>query len=433
MKPLAYTLGTFLSLTALLGAQDRPATVLKARAYIDVRSGRAIAPATIVIQDGRITAIGPGASVPPGAIVRDLGDLVLLPGLIDSHVHLVIGPGRYDDQLHKRSSAAKALDGLVNAQATLRAGVTTLRVAGDDDVWYAPFALRDAINAGKFDGPRIVGAGHYLSIPGGHGDFNDISPEFPFIPAPGLIVSGADDIRRAVRNEVKYGSDWIKIMVTGGVLSSGDDPRAQHMTDEEIRAAVDTAHALGRKVMAHAHGASGLKSAVRAGVESIEHGSYLDDEAIALMKERGTFLVPTLFVIQSLYEAPTNEGVPPDQQAKAREAVKAHRVSFRKAFQAGVPIAYGTDLVTMTHEHKVQEFRTMVAEGMSPLDAIRAATVNAARLLGLEAEIGAIEPGKQADIIGVQGDPLGDIGALGRVRFVMKGGKSAVDYGVNTR
>lgn len=382
----------------------------------------------IVIRGDRIESVGKAREVliPKGATTIDLSGATVLPGLIDVHAHLIPDVGYTQDAFLKRSSAQNALDALVNSQKILNAGFTTLRDPGDMDPFYAHLAVRDAINSGKVQGPRIVAAGHLLSITGGHADFNSGAPELN-IPAFGEIVDGVDEVRKAVRKEIKFGADWIKISATGGIYSAGDDPGLQQFTFEEMKVAVDEARRFGRYVAAHSHGVEGTKSAIRAGVRSIEHGSILDDEAVELFKVHGAYLVPTIYTSEyTLAEGEKNKQ-PVHAMEKARQLHELKRASFLKAVKGGVKIAFGTDTGIIPQGANARQFAVMVKWGMPPAQAILAATSVAAEMLGLSRDVGSIEPGKYADLIAVTGDPLTDISVLEDVKFVMKAGQIIKD------
>ena len=399
-----------------------PPTVVRCGSLIDGVADSPRAGATIVIEGSRIAAVGgPAEPAAPGAGVIDLGDRTCLPGLIDAHAHILIKTEDYQVDHLRRSSAYKALRGLAVAQEMLQAGWTTIRIVGDADVHYAHLDLRTAFEEGLFRGPRITGAGHYLSITGGGGDINFFAPEHP-VAADGLVVDGIDAVRRAVRREVKYGSDWIKVLASGAMMSAGDNPDSAHFSPEELRALVDEATRLGVPVAAHAHSAEGIRQAVRAGVRSIEHGTFLDREGIELMAERGTWLVPTLFIMEP--GIINNEPTAKDLEVAGRlRTFRAERFArLRTAFAAGVKIGVGTDYVGFPVVDGAREFALLAEAGLTPMQAIRAGTKVNAELLGWDDRIGTIEPGKLADLIAVDGNPLDDLGALQRVTFVMLDG-----------
>lgn len=407
-------------------AQQGDSAVIAVRCgkLIDGRSAYPQEDMVVVIRGERIEAVGKAASIsiPKGATILNLSQATVLPGLIDAHSHIIPDIGYTQDSFLKRSSALNAIDGLVNAQKSLRAGFTTLRDPGDMDKYYAHFAVRDAINAGKVEGPRIVAAGHLLSITGGHADFNSGAPELN-IPAFGDIVDGVEEVRKAVRNEVKWGADWIKISATGGIYSAGDEPGLEQFSFEEMKAAVDEARRFGRYVSAHSHGVQGTKSALRAGVRSIEHGSILDDEAVELFKRNGSYLVPTIYTSEYTLAEGKKNNIPAFAFEKASRLHEMKRASFLKAVKGGVKMVYGTDTGIIPQGANARQFAVMVRWGMPPGQAILSATSVAAEMLGLSKDLGSIEAGKYADLIAVTGDPLVDISTLEDVKFVMKAGK----------
>jgi imidazolonepropionase-like amidohydrolase len=415
----------FSAALALLAAALAPAAgraevlALTADRLLEVRSGRVVRDAVVVVEGERIRAAGPRASVvvPAGARVIELGDRTLLPGLFDMHVHLSSGstrPKRFAQYFFDgvADSTLRAAD---NARATLAAGFTSVRSAGDND--YIDVALDKAIAGGFAVGPRIVPAGYQISMTGGHGDDVGFPPGvFEHGPEQG-IADGPQLLLRAVRYQIKHGARVIKMMVTGGVSGFERTLDMQQFSEEEMRTVVEEAKRNRLKVMAHAEALAGTLAALRAGVDSIEHGSQLDDEAIRLMKEKGTFMVPTPLV--GAEDITTD--YPEEIQAKSREERRRAAVSLGKAIRAGVKIAYGTDAGAMPHGHNARQFAMLVEAGMSPLAAIRSATLAAADLLGVS-DRGALEPGLLADVVAVPGDPLADVRALERVDFVMKGG-----------
>ena len=387
--------------------------------------GRADAPrgrTAILIEGERIVKIGGPEIVPKGIEVIDLGGATVLPGLIDMHSHPLISTDSYQVDHLRWSSAYKALKGLKAVQDNLMAGWTTLRIPGDDDVFYAQMDIRKAIDEGIFVGPRLTGAGHYISITGGGGDMNFIAPEQHPI-ADGLVVDGVEEMRKAVRQEIKYGSDWIKLLVTGAFMSVGDNPGDVHFSMEEIKMAVDEAARHRVPVMAHAHAAEGIKMAIRAGVRTIEHGTFMDKEAIALMVERGVYLVPTIFVGEYYIE----HGSDSPEMQKNVELSRKTRAAFERrvgdAIKAGVKICVGSDFGGFPPELNAHEFASLVHAGMTPMQAIQAGTRVASEALRWDDRLGTLEPGKLADIVAVRGDPLKDISELQRVVFVMIGGK----------
>lgn len=391
---------------------------LKAGRLLDVRTGAFINNAVIVIVNDRITAAGANVNVPANATVIDLSRMTVLPGLIDCHTHLTFEPGGLGYSSLGVSAPREALRGAKNARLTLEAGFTTVRNVGAKG--YSDIALHDAIEAGDVPGPRVVASGPSLGITGGHCDENLLAPEFHHV-AEG-VADGVPEVMRKTRENIKYGAGVIKFCSTGGVLSLGDDPQASQYSLEEMKAIVAEAQRAGRKVAAHAHGGEGIKLAVLAGVDSIEHGSYIDDEAVKLMKERGTYLVPTLYLADWFLENYARLGLPPSIIAKAKEVMPVMRQNAARAFRQGVPVAFGTDAAVYPHGLNAREFAVYVRLGMTPLQALQTATLHAAKLLGWEARVGAIEAGKWADLIAVEGDPLKDITELERVKWVMKGG-----------
>lgn len=409
------------ALAAPLAAQNAaPRTYVQAgRLLADPATGRVETNKTIVVEGGKIVEIRDGF-VGDGKIV-DLRNDFVLPGLIDSHVHLTSesGPTSRLDAVTK-STTDVAFDGVVYGQRTVRAGFTTVVDLGADPE--AIKSLRNAIADGKVMGPRIIASG-IVAAHGGHGDAHGYRQEILDLFRATTLCSGADDCARAVRVAVQQGADIIKTASTGGVTSNTAAGLGQQMTDAELTAIVETAHRLGRKVAAHAHGTDGVNAALRAGVDSVEHGTYLDAESIRLFKAKGSYLVPTLLAGDTVTrQAVTAEWMPPAIRAKARTIGPLMIAALRRANDAGVRIAFGTDSAVSVHGENAQEFALMVKAGLTPLDAIRSATVWGAKHVGLEEEIGSIAAGKAADIIAVKGDPLTDVRVLEKMDFVMKGG-----------
>ncbi len=409
-------------------AQERSggsATVaaVKAGRVLDVRTGKYLEKQIIWIEGSRIKAIGSEAELSgqlaANAKIIDLSHSTVLPGLIDCHTHLTGSPFLMGPRRLHTSVPRDALLGAHNARMTLEAGFTTVRNAGA--YGYADIALRDAINAGDVPGPRMLASGPPLSITGGHGDENFLAPQFHALSDG--VADGVPAVMAKVRENIKFGADFIKFMATGGVLSEGDNPAAEQYSPEEMRAIIETAHRLGRKVAAHAHGASGIRDAALAGVDSIEHGSFMDEEAIQAMKQHGTYLVPTLYLGDWLMENVSRTGMTESNLEKAKVVLPAARQNVARAFREGVKVAFGTDAAVYPHGLNAHEFAVMVKLGLTPLQSIQAATVNAADLLGWSDRVGSLEPGKFADIIAVEGDPLADVTVLEHVRFVMKGGE----------
>jgi imidazolonepropionase-like amidohydrolase len=408
-------------------ATGSPTTFVQAgRLLADPASGRVETQKTVVVQNGRVVRVVDGFVSEPGGKVVDLKDSFVLPGLIDSHVHITgeQGPSSRLDEV-TQSSAEQAMVGARFARKTLLAGFTTVAdLGGDND---AVFALRKATAQGDVLGPRIVASGSAISVHGGHGDVNGLREDVMHVLRPGSVCSGAEDCRRAVREQVWKGADVIKITATGGVLSNTAAGLAQQFSQDELDAIVESAHRMGRKITAHAHGADGIASFLKAGGDSIEHGTYLDDEGIALLKKNKGYLVPTLMAGDFVYRIASgpNNFLTPAQSAKALQAGPKMLDMARRAHKAGVKIAFGTDTGVSAHGDNAGEFALMVRAGMTPLQTVQAATVNAADHLGLAGEIGALTPGKAADLIAVQGDPLSDVAVLQRVSYVMKAGVQA--------
>jgi imidazolonepropionase-like amidohydrolase len=386
----------------------------------------------IVVVGDRIQSISPANSVtiPAGATVVDLSHATVLPGLIDCHTHLGARADRYDEIYNfKDTPFQSAFAATVNARKTLEAGFTSVR-----DVGSLPFLavdLRNSINEGLIPGPRIVASGPAISITGGHGDLNNFSPQTRVSMFPEerdfQIADGVDQIRHVVRAQVKYGVDVIKILATGGVLSKGDSPGAPQFTPEELKAAADEAHMAGRKIAAHAHGTQGIKNAILAGIDSIEHASLIDDEGIRLAKEHGTYLVMDIYNDDYILGKAIEFGLPQENVEKEKKIGKLQRENFERAVKGGAKMAFGTDAGVYPHGDNAKQFFYMVKFGMTPAQAIRAATSNAADLIGRAKDVGTLEAGKFADVIAVTEDPLQNVRALENVGFVMKGGVVAKD------
>jgi imidazolonepropionase-like amidohydrolase len=399
---------------SVAAAPQSSTTVVRAARWLDVTAGTVKSPAIVTIQDGKITGVG--GALPAGAQTIDLGDVTLVPGLIDVHTHLTADiEGDWVGRAVKELPADAALRGARNALKTLQAGFTTVRDLGSGG--FADVSLMKAIDAGMVPGPRMIPAGHAISITGGHCDDTGWAPGILEHGPDDGIADGVDAAIRAVRYQAKHGAKVIKICATAGVLSFDATVGAQQMSDEEMAAVVQEAARHGLKVGAHAHGSAGILAAVKAGVASIEHGSMLTDEIIALMKQKGTYLVPTAYLIEAI----NMEALPPPISAKAKQVLPLARESHRRAVQAGVKIALGTDAAVYPHGDNGREFGVYVGYGLRPIEAIRTATTNAADLLGVT-DRGVIAPGKLADLIAVSGDPLADVRVLERVLFVMKGG-----------
>ena len=396
-------------------------TTLHCGTLIDGRSATPKRDVAVRIEDGRIVSVGAFMPGTAGTVIDRSHD-TCLPGLIDAHAHVLIKTDDYQVDHLRRSSAYKALRGLNVVQQMLQSGWTTVRILGDADVFYAHLDVRTAIQEGLFTGPRLTGAGHYFSITGGGGDLNFIAPEHE-VAGDGLVVDGVDAVRKAVREEIKHGSDWIKVLASGAMMSAGNDPNRAHYSPEELSAIVDEATRLGVPVAAHAHSAAGIKASILAGARTIEHGTFIDDEGIRLLKEKGVYLVPTLYVGDYyLNEQPASEA-----QAKMNELTRTYRAqhiaAVGKAIKAGVKVGVGTDYVGFPVKQGVRELAVLVEAGMTPMQAIQAATRVNSELLGWQDRIGTVEAGKLADIIAVPGDPLRDLSQLEKVSFVMLGGR----------
>jgi imidazolonepropionase-like amidohydrolase len=402
--------------------------VVKAARLFDGKSNALVTPGVVVVSAGKIVAVGSGGAIPAGAKILDLGDATLLPGFIDAHTHLTMMHS--DDWKQNKIDglqkpiAEMVLDASANARVTLMAGITTVRDVGSHE--YLDVGLRNGIRNGKVPGPRMLVSVHAIGATGGHCDDTDGFRAGLFgketSPLEG-VINGADQGRYAVRLMHKYGADVIKTCASGGVLSPTDDVDTPQLTQEELNAIVDEAHALRRRVATHAHGAEAAKRAIRAGVNSIEHGSFLDDEALDMMKQRGTYLVPTLMAVQGLQEQ-LDRGVylPPAIAAKARAAIAALRSTFQRALAKGVKIGLGTDAAVYAHGRNPEEFHQMVDLGMKPMDALKAGTSWDADLLGIADKVGTLEANKLADVVAVPGNPVENIRQTEKVFFVMKEG-----------
>jgi imidazolonepropionase-like amidohydrolase len=407
-------------------SESKP-TYIRAGRLFDATSDSLRENVVIVVQGERIQSVTPAASasIPSGATVIDLSRATVLPGLIDCHTHLGSRADRYDEIYRfKDTPFSEAFAAVVHARKTLDAGFTSVR-----DVGSLPFLavdLRNSVNEGLVPGPRIVASGPGISITGGHGDLNNYSPQTRVIMFPDErnfeIADGVDQVRHVVRAQVKYGVDVIKILATGGVLSKGDSPGAPQYTLEELKAAAEEAHMAGRKIAAHAHGAQGIKNAILAGIDSIEHASLIDDEGIRLAKERGIYLVMDIYNDDYLLNKAAEFGLPKENIEKERMVGQQQRDNFQRAAKAGVKMAFGTDAGVYPHGDNARQFFYMVKYGLTPAQAIRAATSSAADLIGRSKDVGTVEPGKFADLIAVSADPLQDVRALENVGWVMKGG-----------
>ncbi len=393
-------------------------TLVRAGHLLDVKTGKVLDAQTIVVVSDTIQSIAPTASIPaePTDKVVDLTGMTVLPGLIDVHTHLTMATNFDPYNELTMTNAKEAITGVANARTTLLAGITTVRNVGANG--YTDVDLRDAINSGQVPGPHMMVSGPPLGITGGHCDENLLPVQYHLVGDG--VADGIPAVQHMVRQNIKYGADVIKICATGGVLSKGDDPQASQYTLEEMQAIVADAHRLGRKVAAHAHGAQGILWATQAGVDSIEHGSYINDEGIAEMKKRGTYLVPTVYLEDWMLQY---GHLPPFYQQKMKDVSAVAKQNIRHAIESGVKIAMGTDAAVYPHGLNAHELDVYVNQlGMSPLAALQTATINAADLMGWTAKTGTLEPGKWADIIAVDKNPLDDIRVLQNVQFVMKGG-----------
>ena len=398
-------------------------TAIKAGRLIDVVNGTVLKNQIILIQSDTITAIGSSIAIPKDAVVIDLSNATVLPGLIDCHTHITSEPSDdYYGDLFRTTAVDVAIQAPIFAKRTLQAGFTTCRDLGSGDL--IDISLRNAINKGIVDGPRLFVATFALGATGGHSDLSGFNPNISSKGNPDFtgVADGVDEIRKRVRNNVKWGADVIKFCATAGVLSEEESVGAPQYSLEEMKALIDEAHMWGRKVAAHAHGTEGIKRAIIAGVNSIEHGSIMDAEALRLMKEKGTYYVPTIYVADYVIQEFAKKGYPEKIINKARAIAPLMSTSFTDATKAGVKIAFGTDAGVFPHGLNARQFAYMVKYGQTPMQAIQSATTNAADLLGKSDRIGSIEKGKFADIIAINGNPLDNISLLENVSFVMKGG-----------
>ena len=435
-RKLSVCLILTLSITALAKAawaqqagKAAKRTLVRAGHLLDVKTGKFSDSQTIIVVGDSIQSSVPTASVAsdPGDSVIDLGNVTVMPGLIDVHTHLTMTPDFDPFREVTSTSAKEAINGVVNARTTLMAGFTSVRNVGASG--FVDVDLRDALNSGQVAGPHMLVSGPAMGITGGHCDDNLLP--FQYHSVGDGVADGIAQVQHKVRENIKYGADLIKICATGGVLSKGDDPQASQYTLEEMQAIVADAHRLGRKVAAHAHGAQGILWASEAGVDSIEHGSFIDDAAIAEMKKRGTYLVPTLYLEDWQLE---HGHLPPFYHQKMLDVSAVAKQNIKRAMQAGVKIALGTDAAVYPHGLNSHELDVYVNQlGMAPLAVLQAATINAADLMGWSSKTGTLESGKWADIIAVEKNPLNDVRVLQEVKFVMKAGVVYKEGGVEKR
>jgi imidazolonepropionase-like amidohydrolase len=424
---LAKSLACIVSAAALLVASLCPlaqtpsnsgVTAIQAGKMFDAKAGKMLENQVILVHDDQIQQVGSNLPIPQGAKVIDLSKATVMPGFIDAHVHLTMAAGHSGPAGLTVSVPRSALIGARNARVTLMAGFTTVRNLGAEG--FSDVALRDAINDGDVIGPRMQVSGPMISITGGHGD-NSILP-FEYHATGDGVADGPDEVRHRVRENIKYGADVIKFAASGGTMSKGDNPLLEAYSPEEMQILISEAHRQGRKVATHAHSALAIKDAVRAGVDSVEHGIFLDDEGIALMKQHGTYLVPTAFPLFWYMDNMASMHLPKYTEDKIKVILPIGKASMSNAFRQGVKVALGTDAGVYPHGLNGGEFWAMVKLGLTPTQALQAGTVNAADLMGWTDQVGSIEPGKFADIVAVNGDPTADISILEHVDFVMKGG-----------
>lgn len=421
VRMLGYSIVVGMIVCAFAATSEAAAGAVRCGKLLDVKAGKMFSDQVVVFDAaGVITGVGPSSSmaIPAGVNAIDLSKSTCLPGLIDVHTHLTSDPQHSGYKGLGISVPRQAVTGVKNARLTVEAGFTTVRNVGAEE--FTDVAVRDGINAGEIVGPRMIVSGPALGITGGHCDENLLPYEYHY-KGQG-VADGPWAAREKVREVIKYGADVIKICASGGVLSKGDLPGAPQYTPEEMQAIAAEAHKLGRKVAAHAHGTQSIKEAIQAGIDSIEHSSLIDDEGIRLAKEHGTYLVFDIYNDDYILGMGEKVGMLPESIEKERNLGKLQRANFRKAYEAGAKLAFGTDSGVYPHGDNAKQFSKMVEFGMKPMDAIQAATVNAADLIGWADKVGVLEKGHFADLIAVDGDPLSDIKVLESVRFVLKGG-----------
>ncbi len=422
MRKLLLNFLMALSIVAV-NAQTKTVTVIKAGKLIDTENGKVLENQLILVENDSIKAVGSNIAIPKNATIIDLSKATVLPGLIDCHTHVTMQPGGdYYADIFRKTVVDYAVTAHIYAKRTLDAGFTTIRDVGSSA--FLDVALKNAINNGDVPGPRMLCATLFIGSTGSHGDLNGFSPFLSWQMPKEMsgVANGVDEIRKQVRYNIKYGADVIKFGASAGVLSEEESVGGPQYTQEEMNALVDEAKLWGKKACAHAHGTIAIKMAVKAGVASIEHGSFVDDEGIELMKQHGTYLVADIYNDDYIMSEYAKLGYPEKILNKERLVGRAQRENFAKAVKAGVKIAYGTDAGVYPHGWNGKQFFYMVKFGLTPMQAIQSATVNAADLLGWSSKVGSITPGKLADIVAVTSDPLQNITALENVQFVMKGG-----------
>ena len=411
-----------LLLAATVGASAAPGGAVRCGKLLDVRTGQLLSDQVVTFDgDGIIMSVAPASSAVVSTI--DLSKATCLPGLIDVHTHVTGDPGDIGYRGLGISIPRQAVTGVKNARLTLHAGFTTIRNVGAEN--FTDVAVRDGVNAGEIEGPRMLVSGPALGITGGHCDNNLLPYEYHY-KSEG-VADGPWAARAKVREVIKYGADVIKICASGGVLSKGDQPGTPQYSLEEMQAIAEEAHKLGRKVAAHAHGTQSIKDAIRAGIDSVEHSSLIDDAGIALAKQHGTYLVFDIYNDDFILQEGATAGMLPESIEKEKKLGRLQRENFRKAFQAGAKMAFGTDSGVYPHGDNAKQFAKMVEWGMKPIDAIQASTINAADLIGWSEKVGSLEKGRYADLVAVDGNPLSDVRILESVKFVMKGGVVARD------